>query len=111
MLAAEIVAFTLEPMSLKRDRTFIELLVAFFRGRNGDRPTGGDLKIAAALLAGLEKYEAAILTEKSAPKASIVAKALAVLHEIDAAARTGMLERIGWTFVIALRMASLNNCR
>ncbi len=89
MLAAEIVAFTLEPMSLKRDRTFIELLVAFFRGRNGDRPTGGDLKIAAALLAGLEKYEAAILTEKSAPKASIVAKALAVLHEIDAAARTG----------------------
>lgn len=93
MLAAEIVAFALEPMSLNRNQTFIELLVAFFRGRNGDRPTGTDLKTAESLITGFEKYQAALLAGKTAPKASIVAKALAVLHEIDAAPRTGDVKK------------------
>lgn len=89
MLAAEVVAFALEPMSFGREKAFIDLLVAFYRGKSGDRPTGGDLKTADALKAGFEKYESAIAAGKATAKSSMAAKAVAVLHEVDRMERTG----------------------
>jgi len=93
MLAAEVVAFALEPMSFGRDKAFIELLVAFYRGKNGDRPTGGDLKTADALKAGFDKYESAISAGKAPAKSSMAAKAMAVLHEIDGMVRCGDVKK------------------
>lgn len=98
MLAAEIVAFGLEPLSLGRDRKFIELLIAFYRGRNGDRPTVGNLKVASSLESGLERYEKALNAGKQPARTSMVAKALSVLHQIDGTARSGNV-RLDWVAV------------
>lgn len=89
MLAAELMAFALEPVGAGREKAFIELLIAFYRGRNGDQPTAGDLQIADGLAAGFDKYATAFAAGKVPPKASMVAKALCVLQSIDALDRSG----------------------
>jgi ATP-dependent DNA helicase UvrD/PcrA len=89
MLAAELVAFAMEPVTPGRDSRFMELLVRFYRGKNGDKPSGGDLKSADALEAAMAKYKAKLAEGKAPSAASVSAKALSVLHAIDAAPRSG----------------------
>ena len=89
MLAAELVAFALEPISPERDTRFIELLASFFRGKNGDKPSKSDLDTANALEAAMEKHLTKLTAGKTPSKVSVAAKALQVLHQLDVTPRTG----------------------
>ena len=94
MLAAELMAFALEPAGVGREKTFIELLIAFYRGRHGDQPTAGDLDTADRLATGFDKYVTARTEGKAPSKSSMVTKALYVLNDIDGVARSGEINDV-----------------
>lgn len=89
LLAAELVAFALEPRGIGREAAFIDGLCRFFRGKGGSRPSASAVKTAAALEKAYSKYEAIRARGGSPSATSVAAKALAELERVDALPKTG----------------------
>lgn len=89
MLAAELIAFALEPMNDSREATFIELLCRFYRGKGGDHPSRTDINTGDKLETAHKKYVLKRREGKAPAANSIATKALAELAKVDAISRTG----------------------
>jgi len=78
ILAAEVIAFLLQPKALKGDFTaFVQLVCRFFKGRGGDNPTKNDLNISNALEAAIK----ACCSGKKIRKNSIILPLLSAYKE------------------------------
>jgi DNA helicase-2/ATP-dependent DNA helicase PcrA len=77
MLAAEVIAFLLQPHTDAQDfDQLIELLCNFFDGRGGDDPSVSDIKESIAIRKAQEKASAYALTGKTLPSTSLLHRLL-----------------------------------
>lgn len=72
ILAAEVIAFLLQPQTDNHFDTFVELLCSYFRGKGGDAPSVTALKRADSIKKACTKFLAALKANKPPPKASII---------------------------------------
>jgi DNA helicase-2/ATP-dependent DNA helicase PcrA len=81
ILAAEIIAFLLQPTSLLLDeQTFIELLCNFFQGKGGDKPSKTDITASASIKNAYEKVLKCREDNKTIPLKSIMNGILSVYN-------------------------------
>jgi DNA helicase-2/ATP-dependent DNA helicase PcrA len=73
ILAAEVIAFLLQPINSNEDfDQFIHLVSNFFYGKGGETPTKTDINEASAILKSYEKLHDIIKTNKEIPKNSVL---------------------------------------
>jgi DNA helicase-2/ATP-dependent DNA helicase PcrA len=83
ILAAEIIAFLLQPKAPKGDfRAFVQLVCNFYEGRGGDTPAKTHIEESARISASLEKAVQARTAKKKVHKNSLI---LAMLNTYTAA--------------------------
>lgn len=81
VLAAEIIAFLLQPKAPKGDfRAFVQLVRNFYEGREGDTPSKTHIAESARILAALDKAHQAIAGGKQIQKSSLIRPMLATYH-------------------------------
>jgi len=73
MLAAEIIAFLLQPHTEAQDfGQLVDLLCSFFEGRGGENPSLSDIRESIAIRKAQEKASACALSGKALPRSSLV---------------------------------------
>jgi DNA helicase-2/ATP-dependent DNA helicase PcrA len=73
ILAAELIAFLLQPQNKDDLNQFIHLVCNYFNGKGGDVPTKGDISEAASIQKSYEKLHDIIIENSEIPKHSILA--------------------------------------
>jgi DNA helicase-2/ATP-dependent DNA helicase PcrA len=89
ILAAEAIAFLMQPKHEGHFEEFVKLVSGFYRGKGGDAPSVGALKEAASLETACEKYLKALAASKAPAKTSIIAKLREVYDQVVALSFTG----------------------
>ena len=90
ILAAELIAFLLQPQQRAEDfGEFIRLLCNFFRGKGGDDPTASDIAEALSIENARQKAVECTAKGKQSPKTSIIRPIRAGYDQCVALVRTG----------------------
>ena len=90
ILAAELIAFLMQPCSGARDLAeFIGLLCNYFLGRGGSSPTQGDIQTAEKFRAAYSEHTARMTQGKSLRRNSILIKTLATYEQTRSQKLTG----------------------
>lgn len=90
VLAAEIIAFLLQPKAPKGDfRAFVQLVRNFYEGRGGDTPSKTHIAESARISAALDKAQQAIAEDKQIHKNSLIRPMLATYRAARAVDLTG----------------------
>jgi DNA helicase-2/ATP-dependent DNA helicase PcrA len=90
VLAAEIIAFLLQPKALKGDfETFVQLVRNFYEGRGGDTPSKTHIAESAKISAALSKARKALAQGEPIPKNSLILPMLATYQAARAVQLTG----------------------
>lgn len=90
ILAAEIIAFLLQPQTPSHFNTFVELLCGYYRGKGGDVPGVTNIKAATAIETANIKYRAAVSAGKRPSKASVINKMVIVYNRVCELKLTGV---------------------
>ncbi len=90
ILAAEVIAFLLQPQTPSHFETFVALLCGYFRGKGGDVPGVTNLKAAASIEAANIKYRTAVSAGKHPSKASVINKMMIVYDRVRDLKLTGI---------------------
>lgn len=90
ILAAEVIAFLLQPRASNGDfDQFVTLVCNFFQGKGGDDPSTSDIKQAAAIQKALQKMREKDLVGKEPPAKSIIRPLVIGYDQCRAVALTG----------------------
>lgn len=90
VLAAEIIAFLLQPEAPKRDfRAFVQLVRNFYEGRGGDTPTKTHIAESARISAALDKAQQATAEGKQIHKNSLIRPMIATYRRARVVDLTG----------------------
>jgi DNA helicase-2/ATP-dependent DNA helicase PcrA len=90
VLAAEIIAFLLQPKVPKGDfQAFVQLVCNFYEGRGGDSPSKTHIAESAKISAALDKARQALADGKHVHKSSLIRPMLATYQAARAANLTG----------------------
>jgi DNA helicase II / ATP-dependent DNA helicase PcrA len=90
ILAAELIAFSLQPQQSAGDfGKFVGLLCNYFRGKGGDAPSAADIKEGSSIEAALKNAIECSAKGKEPPKNSIIRAIQAGYNQTIALTRTG----------------------
>lgn len=106
MLAAEVIAYCLQPQSNEYGfNDFVDLIINFLRGRGGDKPRVVDLSQANSFYKALNEYKSNKLKGKELRSNSIIAKTYLTYVAVQNMAFTGNPEN-DWKSIASMFQSS-----
>jgi DNA helicase-2/ATP-dependent DNA helicase PcrA len=102
ILAAEVIAYLLQPKAGKGDfRNFVRLVCNFFEGRGGDTPSKADMQESANIEAAFEKAAEALQNNKKINKNSLILPMLRTYRAARSVELTGGVDE-DWIAIRAM---------